>query len=152
FEDVFLFMACMKNIAEMKSVAAHRAQSEAYAQTLEETRKAEEKHFEESKQAMNQKNQQLESTSTLLQSAFDAVRPVVFDLSQSGEQLNSAVTSLMNTTKTQVRAIHERVNELLSITASVQSLRSSSERTVKMTQDIAGNTDRAEALKSKGEQ
>jgi len=152
FENIFLFLACKKNIAEMKSVASHRAQSEAYAQTLEDTRKEEEKHFEESRQAMSQKNQELESTSSLLQSAFDAVRPVVYDLSQSGEQLSGAVTSLMETTKTQVRAIHERVEELLSITASVQSLRSSSERTVKMTQDIAGNTERAESLKTRGEQ
>src|SRR5436190_3769596 len=65
FEDVFLFMACAKNVGEMKAVAEHRAQSEAYAQTLEETRKAEEKHFEESNKAMHQKNEQLEMTSNL---------------------------------------------------------------------------------------
>ena len=152
FEDVFLFMACKKNLAEMKSVAEHRAQSEAYQQTLEETRKAEEKHFEESNQILNAKNAELENTSTLLQSAFDSVRPVVLELSESGQQLNQVVTSLMETTKSQVSAIHQQVEELLSVTSSVQSLRASSERTVRMTQDIAGSTKRAQVLKVQGEE
>lgn len=152
FEDVFLFMACKKNLAEMKSVADHQAQSEAYQQTLEETRKAEEKHFEESNQVLNEKNAELESTSSQLQSAFDSVRPVVSELSESGQQLNQVVNSLIETTKSQVSAIHTQVQELLSITASVQSLRSSSERTAQMTQDIAGSTRRAEVLKAQGEE
>lgn len=152
FEDIFLFMACKKNLAEMKSVAEHRAQSEAYQQTLEETRKAEEKHFEESNQVLNAKNAELESTSSQLQSAFDSVRPVVSELSESGQQLNEVVNSLIETTKSQVSAIHAQVEELLSITASVQSLRTSSERTARMTQDIAGSTQRAEALKAQGEE
>jgi methyl-accepting chemotaxis protein len=152
FEDVFLFMACKKNLAEMKSVADHRAQSEAYQQKLEETRKAEEQHFEESNQVLNVKNEELENTSGLLQSAFDSVRPVVLELSESGQQLNEVVNSLMETTKSQVSAIHAQVEELLSITASVQSLRASSERTARMTQDIAGSTKRAEMLKTQGEE
>lgn len=152
FEVVFLILACTKNIAEKKQLCLHQAEIETYHYEREIAREAEEARMSESNRVLSERNQQLGQTSHMLNTALDAVRPVVSELVNTGRQLDSVVAVLGTATRRQVEGIHDRLQELLDVTSSVRTLQSHSDLTGKTTQDIAEKIERAESLKLQGEE
>jgi methyl-accepting chemotaxis protein len=107
--------------------------------------------MEEVNRLLNERNQQLGETSRTLNTALEAVRPVVSELVNTGKQLDSVVAVLGATTRRQVEGIHDRLQEVMAVTSSVKTLQSHSDLTGKITQDIAEKIERAESLKLQGE-
>jgi methyl-accepting chemotaxis protein len=150
YENVFLALACIKNLAEKKQLCLHQAEIETFHRESEITRAAEEARMAEANLVLSERNQQLGQTSHKLNTALEAVRPVVSELVNTGRQLDSVVAFLGAATRRQVEGIHERLQELLGLTSSVKNLQSHSDLTGKIAQDITEKIERAESLKVQG--
>jgi methyl-accepting chemotaxis protein len=154
FENVFLVMACLRHVSEMRESSQRQAELEFSKVEVEAERaKAEDasRQIAATNAALNKRNVDLAATSNRLDGAFRALRPVVAELGSAGAQLENAVATLSTTAARQSTEVQERITEVFSITSAIQSLRSISDQAAGMTRGVLDTVSRAEAVTAHGE-